>query len=198
MIVNYEDKELTQKYQLMAQTIIPRPIAWILTQDAKGTLNIAPFSYFMGLSSEPATMIVSIGHKSDWSQKDTLKNIRENKKCTICMVDEAHLEAMHFSSKELPHDISEADEFDIKTTKLFKDFPPMVDGVPSAFFCEFYQEINLKDSTTIPLIVEIKQQFIDDSIIIDKDKITLDYEPIARVGKSYALLGKKITPPTIK
>ena len=99
MIVNYEDKELSQKYQLMAQTIIPRPIAWILTQDAKGTLNIAPFSYFMGLSSEPATMIVSIGHKSDGSQKDTLKNIRESKKCTICMVDEAHLEAMHLSSK---------------------------------------------------------------------------------------------------
>lgn len=47
-------------------------------------------------------MIVSIGHKSDGSEKDTLKNLRETKKCTICMVDEAHLEAMHFSSKELP------------------------------------------------------------------------------------------------
>jgi flavin reductase (DIM6/NTAB) family NADH-FMN oxidoreductase RutF len=197
MIVDYKDHELTQKYQLMAQTIIPRPIAWILTEDAKGTLNIAPFSYFMGLSSEPATMIVSIGHKSDGSQKDTLKNIRENKKCTICIVDEAHLEAMHFSSKEFSSDVSEADEFHIKTAKLFEDFPPMVEGVPSAFFCEFYQEIDLKGSKTIPLVVEIKQQFIDDSIIADKEKITLDFEPVARVGKSYALLGKQITPPKI-
>jgi len=197
VIVDYKNHELTQKYQLMAQTIIPRPIAWILTEDAKGTLNIAPFSYFMGLSSEPATMMVSIGHKSDGSQKDTLKNIRENKKCTICIVDEAHLEAMHFSSKELSSDVSEADEFHIKTTKLFEDFPPMVEGVPSAFFCEFYQEIDLKGSKTIPLVVEIKQQFIDDSIISDKEKITLDFEPVARVGKSYALLGKQITPPKI-
>jgi flavin reductase (DIM6/NTAB) family NADH-FMN oxidoreductase RutF len=148
----------------------------------------------MGLSSEPATMIVSIGHKSDGSQKDTLKNIRESKKCTICMVDEAHLEAMHLSSKELSHDISEAELFHIKTTKIFDDFPPMVEGVPSAFFCEFYQEIDLKGSKTIPLVVEIKQQFIDDSIISDKEKITLDFEPVARVGKSYALLGKQITP----
>ncbi len=197
MIINYTDKELTQKYQLMAQTIIPRPIAWVITQDDNGTLNIAPFSYFMGLSSEPPTMMVSIGHKSDGSQKDTLKNLRQSKKCTICMIDESFLEKMHFSSKELDSNISEAEIFDIKTTTVVDDFPPMVDGVPSAFFCELYQEIDLKNSKTIPMVVEIKSQYINDAIITDKERITLDYEPLARVGKSYALLGKKITPPII-
>jgi len=197
MLINYKDKELTQRYQLMAQTIIPRPIAWVVTQNSDGIVNIAPFSYFMGLSSEPATMIVSIGHKSDGSQKDTLKNLRETKKCTICMVDETHLEAMHLSSKELNEALSEADEFNINTQNIVENFPPMVEGVPSAFFCEFYQEIDLKNSKTIPLIVEIKEQYISDDILKDKENITLDYEPVARVGKSYALLGKKITPPTI-
>jgi len=198
MIIDYKDKELTEKYQLMAQTIIPRPIAWIVTKSKSGVLNIAPFSYFTGLSSNPPTMIVSIGHKSDGSQKDTLKNIRETKKCTICMVDEKSLEKMHFSSKELGENESEAKVFDIKTKDIFEDFPPMVADVPSAFFCELYQEIELKDSKTIPLIVEIKAQFIDDKIIKDIEKITIDFEPVARVGKSYALLGKNITPPTIK
>jgi len=197
MIVDYTDKVLTQKYQLMAQTIIPRPIAWIVTQNKEGVLNIAPFSYFMGLSSEPATMMVSIGHKSDGSQKDTLKNLRETKRCTICMVDVAHLEQMHFSSKELREDESEATLFDIKTQKLLEDFPPMVADVPSAFFCEFNQEIKLENSKTIPVVVEIKAQYIDEKIITDKEKLTLDYAPLARVGKSYALLGEQITPPKI-
>ncbi|MEN4044968.1 flavin reductase family protein [Sulfurimonas sp. NWX367] len=197
MVVDYADKALTQRYQLMAQTIIPRPIAWICTQDAKGTLNIAPFSYFMGLSSEPPTMIVSIGHKNDGSQKDTLKNLREHKKCTICMVDEAHLQQMHFSSKELDNTQSEAEIFGIETKSIIQDFPPIVTGIPSAFFCELYQEIDLKGSKTIPLVVEIKSQYIDDEIITDKEKLTLDYEPLARVGKSYALLGKRINPPKI-
>jgi flavin reductase (DIM6/NTAB) family NADH-FMN oxidoreductase RutF len=196
MIVNYSDKELTQRYQLMAQTIIPRPIAWVVTQN-NGVVNVAPFSYFMGLSSDPATMIISIGHKSDGTQKDTLKNIRETKKCTICMVDEPLLEKMHLSSKELDSSQSEADEFDIALKDMKNTFPPMVDGVASAFFCEFYQEIELKGSKTIPLIVEIKEQYINDKILTDIDRITLDYEPVARVGKSYALLGKKITPPKI-
>jgi len=197
MLVDYADKELTQRYQLMAQTIIPRPIAWVLTEDADGTLNIAPFSYFMGLSSEPPTLMISVGHKSDGTQKDTLKNLREQKKCTICMVDESFLEAMHFSSKELDASVSETELFDIKTKKVLEGFPAMVEGVPSAFFCEFYQEIELKGSKTIPLVVEIKSQFIDDAIIADTKRINIEYEPLARVGKSYALLGKKITPPTL-
>ena len=108
MFVDYDEKALTQRYQLMAQSIIPRPIAWVVTE-YDGVLNVAPFSYFMGLSSEPPTMIISIGHKSDGSQKDTLRNLRESKKCTICMVDESLLEKMHFSSKELADDVSEAE-----------------------------------------------------------------------------------------
>ncbi len=197
MQINYADKELTQRYQLMAQTIIPRPIAWIVTQN-KGVINIAPFSYFMGLSSEPATMIVSIGHKSDGSEKDTLKNIRETGKCTICMVDEPLLEKMHFSSKEMESSLSEAEHFDIEIEDVVEGFPPMIKGVPSAFFCDFYQELDLKGSKTIPLVVQIKEQYIADRILSDREKITLDYEPVARVGKSYALLGKKIAAPLIK
>jgi len=197
MLVDYKDKELTQRYQLMAQTIIPRPIAWVITQNEDETLNIAPFSYFMGLSSEPPTMIISVGHKSDGTEKDTLKNMRERKKCTICMVSEELLEKMHFSSKELDSAISEVEHFDIKMKKISEQFLEIVENTPSAFFCELYQEIDLEGSKTIPLIVEIKAQYIDDAIITDTQKITLDYAPVARVGKSYALLGKNITPPVI-
>lgn len=195
MQIDYKNNELTQKYQFMAQTIIPRPIAWIVTQNSNGLVNLAPFSYFTGLSSEPATMIVSIGHKSDGSEKDTLRNIRANGKCTICMVDEALLEKMNSSSKELDASVSEAEVFDIKTVDVVDGFPPMIEGTPSAFFCDLYQEISLKDSQSVPLIVEIKEQYISDVIVIDKEKMILDYEPLARVGKSYAFLGKKIMPP---
>ena len=196
MFIDYSNKELTQRYQLMAQTIIPRPIAWVITEN-NGVVNAAPFSYFIGLSSDPATLLISVGHKSDGSQKDTLRNLRESKKCTICMVDEALLEKMHFSSKELDAAMSETEAFDIGMRRPFEDFPPMVEGTPSAFFCEFYQEIDLKGSKTIPLVVEIKQQFIDDGCIVDSETMQISYEPVARVGKSYATLGREIAPPKI-
>ena len=100
MLFNLKNNNLNEKYKLMSQTIIPRPIAWVVTED-EGVVNIAPFSYFIGLSSEPASVLISVGHKADGTPKDTLANIRKHQKCTICMVSEEHLEKMHFSSKGL-------------------------------------------------------------------------------------------------
>ena len=198
MLFDYSEKNLSDKYQLMAQTIIPRPIAWIVTENAEGIVNIAPFSYFTGLSSQPPTVIVSIGHKPDGSPKDTLKNIRENQKCTLCLVDEGHLEAMHFSSKALPHDESEAAYFNIPVTRVLDDFPPMVEGVPSAFFCTLHQEVDLQGSKTIPLILEIKQQYVTDACVNKReDRVTISFKPVARIGKKYAFLGEEIEPPKI-
>ncbi len=191
-----KDTKLNENYKLMAQTILPRPIAWVVTKD-EGVVNIAPFSYFIGLSSEPASVLVSVGHKSDGTPKDTLANIRKHKKCTICMVEEKDLEKMHFSSKGLDHDISEAELFNIPTKTLIEEYPPMIEGVVSAYFCDFNQEIDLGGGSTIPLILNVKEIFVDDSAITDKKRLTISYKPVARVGKSYAFIGEDVPAPAI-
>ncbi len=196
MIFDYSDTKAIENYKLMAQTIIPRPIAWVVTE-RNGVVNVAPFSYFTGLSSNPPTMIVSVGHKSDGSPKDTLKNLRETRKCTICMVSPKHLEMMHMSSKEMDEALSEAEAFDIPIVPVVEGYPPMVEGAPVAFVCDLYKEIDLGGSKTVPLIVEIRHQYVDDDCITDKERLTIEFEPVARVGKSYALLGQEIVPPKI-
>ena len=196
MLISYSDQSLSKRYALMSESIIPRPIAWVVTENS-GIINVAPFSYFIGLSSEPPTVLISVGHKKDGTAKDTLYNIRQTQKCTICMVNEPLLEQMHFSSKELESSQSEAELFKISTQKVHENFPPIVTETPTAFLCEFYQELPLKGSKTIPIVVEIKHQFVNERCITDEDKLSISYEPVARIGKSYALLGKKITPPII-
>ncbi|SFV60072.1 Nitrilotriacetate monooxygenase component B [hydrothermal vent metagenome] len=197
MIFNLnEDSKVNETYKLMAQTIIPRPIAWVVTED-NGVVNIAPFSYFIGLSSEPASVLISVGHKSDGTPKDTLANIRKNQKCTICMVQESDLEKMHFSSKELDKDLSEAQLFNIETETICNDYPPMIKGVPSAYFCDFNQEIDLGGGSTIPLVLNVQEIYIDDNAITDKERVSINFDPVARIGKSYAFLGEEISAPTI-
>ncbi len=196
MIFNLENSELNDRYKLMAQTIIPRPIAWVVTED-NGIVNIAPFSYFIGLSSSPATVLISVGHKSDGTAKDTLVNIRKNSTCTICMVDENNLDKMHFSSKEIPKDKSEADEFEIETEVVFDEYPPMVKDISCAYFCDFNQEIDLGGGSTIPIVLNVRQIYVKDEAITDKERMTIEFNPVARIGKSYAFLGEEITPPKI-
>jgi len=191
-----EDKKVNESYKLMAQTIIPRPIAWVVTED-EGVVNIAPFSYFIGLSSDPATVLISVGHKPDGSPKDTLANIQKNGKCTICMVEEKDLEKMHFSSKGLAKESSEAEIFDIGTVSLLDAYPPIIENVPSAYFCELNQEIDLGGGSTIPLVLNVKQIFVDDAVIRDKERLTIAFKPVARIGKSYAFLGEEREAPKI-
>jgi flavin reductase (DIM6/NTAB) family NADH-FMN oxidoreductase RutF len=184
MIIDFNTLDSKQRYKVMSQSIIPRPIAWIVTDD-NGKINVAPFSYFTPLSSNPATIIVSIGHKADGSQKDSLYNILNRKKATICFVDDQNLNNMILSATPLDKNISEIEEYDIAIENIKTDYPPIIKGVKSALFCEFYKKIEL-EGNTVPLILEIKHQYFEDKIIDEKLNINLDN--ICRVGKSYASL----------
>ena len=55
MILDYKDIDDLNRYKIMSGTVIPRPIAWIVTDD-DGVLNAAPFSYFIPISSNPALL----------------------------------------------------------------------------------------------------------------------------------------------
>ena len=190
MIVDFADLDLKTRYKIMSRSIIPRPIAWIVTEGK--TLNIAPFSYFMALSSEPPTLIVSVGHKKDGTPKDTLKNILDQKRCTICTVSPKQITKMHQSSEMLPKDQSEAEIFGIGTKQIIEGFPPMVEDSDCAFFCSLYQQIDLKGSKTIPLVLKIEHYWVNDNL--SDENFNIELQTVARVGKEYRLCDKIIEP----
>jgi len=190
MIYEFNKLQGTDRYKLMANTIIPRPIAWIVTEDE--VVNVAPFSYFTGLSSEPATILVSIGHKKDGSKKDTLANILKTKKATVCIVDDSFYKKLDETKDELPHDKSESDKFGIELKKEFDEYPSMIKGARVAFFCDFFQIVEI-GGKTIPTILEIKNMYIDDRLLTDKENIKINFnDALARVGASYAKIGEEL------
>jgi len=68
--------ELGPRYRLLISAIVPRPIAFVSTASADGKANIAPFSYFSGVGSNPITMLFCPANKSDGSEKDSLRNAK--------------------------------------------------------------------------------------------------------------------------
>ncbi len=189
MLFDFSQTEAAVRYKLMSQSIVPRPIAWIVTEN--GPLNVAPFSFFSGIASNPPTVMVAIGHKSDGTPKDTLKNIRETRKCVICSVRPDDLEKMHFSSAALDEGVDEAEYFDIPVKKVFDGYPPMIEGAPSAFFCTLTQEVALDGSKTIPLFLHIEHMYLDDAYEGKELELT------GRLGKNYMAPGEKIEAPNI-
>jgi flavin reductase (DIM6/NTAB) family NADH-FMN oxidoreductase RutF len=80
---------------------------------------------------------------------------------------------------------------------LIDGYPPMIEGVPSAYFCKLNQEIDLGGGSTVPIVLSVEQIFIDDTVITDKEQLSISFKPVARIGKSYAFLGDSIEAPTI-
>jgi len=192
MLIDFSQKDPTQRYHLMTNVIVPRPIAWVVTEGE--VTNVAPFSYFTAISSEPAAVLVSIGHRPDGSPKDTLRNLRQNKRCTICIVDEAHFDAMHQSAEGLAANESELEHFNIPTRIVLEGYPPMPTGIKAAMFGHYIQEVDLPGSQTVPVIIEIDQLYVDEAVVIDAEKIKLSLDAVARMGGNYRALGEEMVP----
>lgn len=178
MVLDYSDVDNLNRYKLMSDTVIPRPIAWIVTED-EGVLNAAPFSYFVPLSSDPAVVIVSIGHKDDGSKKDSLANILKSKKATICFVNEENMNDAKNCALSLAKEESEIEKFNIETKKIVDEYPPMIASSKSALFCDFYQQVDIPGKT-IPVILEIKKQYLLDECLDEKFHVNIDN--VGRVG----------------
>lgn len=69
-----ETLKVAERYKLLIGSIVPRPIAFVSTISKKGEENLAPFSFFTGVGSNPMTLLFCPANKDDGSEKDTLRN----------------------------------------------------------------------------------------------------------------------------
>lgn len=178
MIIDYKDINDLNRYKIMSDTVVPRPIAWIVTED-EGVVNAAPFSYFVPLSSNPALVIVSIGQKEKDVPKDSLANILKHKKATICFVNKDNTEQVKQCANILAKNESEIEKFEIEVQQPLEEFPPMISSTQTALFCEFYQKVDIPGKTT-PVILEIKKQFIEKGRLDERSHVHV--ENIGRSG----------------
>ncbi|MEX1124774.1 MAG: flavin reductase family protein [Acidimicrobiia bacterium] len=84
-------------YKLLTGLVIPRPIGWIGTKSGNGKFNLAPFSFFNAVSSEPPTVMFSAGRHSD-RPKDSVAFAEESGVFTVNIVSEDLADAMNQTS----------------------------------------------------------------------------------------------------
>lgn len=95
-------------YKLMTSCIVPRPIAMVVTRDLSGNCNLAPFSYFTGVSSDPPMLLFSVTAAPSGGEKHTLENVRQNGEFSVNVSSEWMAEGVTESSREYPKEVDEA------------------------------------------------------------------------------------------
>jgi flavin reductase (DIM6/NTAB) family NADH-FMN oxidoreductase RutF len=194
MIINFSDHSANQRYHLMTQTIIPRPIAWALTSSkneniTQESLNLAPFSYFTAISSEPALLMISVGKKPNGIQKDTLANILKNKKMVIHIANENQADEVTQTAATLEHGESELTLIGNETlsTVTFEGFElPRLAQCDIAYACELFEIKEIGEVPQTLIFVEVKHLYISSKVTTENDgrvKINADIvKPLARLG----------------
>lgn len=196
MNLNFAEFSPNQRYHLMTQTIIPRPIAWALTDSGNGTFNLAPFSYFTAVSSAPPVLMLSVGKKPNGDSKDTLVNIINNKKIVIHIASQQHANLVTQTSQTLAHGESELVDANIATTDFDGFSLPRIAQCDIAYGCELYEIKELGDVPQSLIFVEVKHVYINDKVaeIDDKQRIKVHAEkiqPLSRLGGGeYATITK--------
>lgn len=193
MIADLAKLSPNQCYHTITQCLIPRPIAWILTDNDDGSLNLAPFSYFAGVASDPPLLMVSIGKKAEDELKDTRKNILERKEFVVHIPHRQQAGEVTESARTRPYGESEIAAQNLATTEFEGFALPRLADCRIAFACELYKAEDITASQAM-ILGKITAIYIDDDLVSeDNGRLTINAEgvdPLARLGGGdYSFMG---------
>ncbi len=190
MIIDPGEQTFRENYKLLIGSIVPRPIAFVSTVSSAGIPNLAPFSFFNGVCSNPPTIAFApVRRALDAQPKDTLINIREQKEFVVNIPSESFVEKMVKTATDFNPDV---DEFSIsgltqKPAKIVS--APLVKEARVSFECTLNQIIEIGDGSagsgflvlgTIVLFHVADDVYNDGRILLDK------LQPVGRLaGNAY-------------
>lgn len=179
------DKVPTQiAYKLLAATVMPRPIAWVVTQDRAGRVNAAPYSFFNVMGSAPPT--VALGMLADPARgyKDSARNILDTGEFVVCLVPERLAAAANLTSVDAPSGVDELALAGLATTTSTHIAPPRITDSPVAFECRSHTNVETGPHQVV-VIGQVIAVHIDDRFILDADRAHIDTPALDLVARSY-------------
>jgi flavin reductase (DIM6/NTAB) family NADH-FMN oxidoreductase RutF len=175
-------------YKLMIGAIVPRPIAFVSSLDARGVRNLAPFSYFTAVSADPPVVLFCPSVRREnperglGAHKDTLLNVSATREFVVNIVTEAMVEKMNLTSAQVP---PEVDEFELSgLTPVPSELvtPPRVAESPVQMECRLRQIIEVSDRPSGGAIVlgEVVRFHVREDLI---ENFRIDPEKLAAIGR---------------
>lgn len=131
--------DLADRYKLMIGAIVPRPIAFVSTISTGGSHNLAPYSFFNGISSSPMLLQFCPANNIDGTEKDSLRNAshapRGVGEFVINIASERYADEVAAAGAALAHGESEFEHTGLTPAESSVVSPPRVAESPLAFEC---------------------------------------------------------------
>lgn len=196
MYISTDEADVDTNYKILIGSVVPRPIAWVSSQNRTGGTNLAPFSFFNAVSSKPPIIVFSAGLKSvrsddgSWqvTAKDTLRNIKETKEYVVNVVSHKLAERMNQTSANYPPEVSEFDAVGLSQAASHMVSVPRVGEALISMECQLQQiiEFGEEEGAGNLIIGKVVCFYLDESVYKD-GRIDIEVlDPIGRLaGYSY-------------
>ncbi|WP_430610730.1 flavin reductase family protein [Enterococcus sp. DIV0876] len=183
---------LTQRenYKLLIGSVIPRPVAIVTTQSETGILNIAPFSFFTIVSSDPPILSIAIQRKNGES-KDTARNLIATNEAVIHILDQSNVVAANQAAAQLPSGESELTVADFTTVPSATVDVLGLKEAKVRFETKLYQHVPILEGSQVDLLLlQITAYHIDETVYQDGKIDPNGLQAVSRLaGNTYATIG---------
>ncbi len=184
MLFDLAALDATNAYKLLVSTVVPRPIAWVTTQDLDGSVNAAPFSFFNAVSGNPPIVAIGIGGRAPGDVKDTGGNIRRTGQFVVNMVSDALAEKMNVTAIDFDKNVNELAEAGLTTAASSKVAPPRIAESPVSFECErlVIVEVGVDRAVVLGRVLAIH---IKDEFVLDPARCYVDTPKLDLIGRMH-------------
>ena len=173
-------------YGYLQGVVAPRPIAFASTIDARGNVNLSPFSFFNLFSLNPPIVVFSPSRRArDKSIKHSLENVMEVPEVVINMVNYSMVEQTSLASTEYEKGINEFIKAGFTQENSILVRPPRVVESPAALECKVLQILPLGEEGGAGnlvicevLMLHLKENIFDENGKVNPHKADL----VARLG----------------
>lgn len=178
---------MSDVYKLIAGLVVPRPVALVSTVDKEGIANVAPFSFFNAVGSNPPTLLfcpVLRGPKAGLpdDRKDTLRNIEQTGEFVVNVVSGALAEAANLTAAEVGPEIDEFTLAGLTALPSEAIRAPRVAESPASFECRLMQTVftGTEPGAGVVVLGEILRIHVAEELL---DHFRVDPDKLDAVGR---------------
>lgn len=197
-MLHFAPEELSERenYKFLIGSIIPRPIALVTSLSEDEVLNIAPFSYFNIVTSNPPIVSIAIQRKKGYL-KDTARNILKKKEAVIHIVDSKNVAEANQTAANLNEEESELSRTSFTTCSSKTVGVPSLKETKIRFEVTLEQHVPLENHgipTVDLLLLKIKRYHIQERIYEQGRIDPIHLAAMSRLaGHDYAEIGEVFT-----
>ena len=183
MLFDFSVMAARERYKLLVSTVTPRPIAWVVSQDAQGVNNAAPFSFFNAFAGDPPVVGIGIGSRKPDQAKDSRANILETRQFVVNLVSEKNAEQMNITAIEFERGVDELVQAGLTTLPSVRVKPPRIAESPVAIECELIQIVDLGETGLV--LGRVLAMHVDDEFVLDASKHYIDTPNLKLIGRMH-------------